>query len=481
MAAAKPAFLASELEGQGAELLFCDLDGDHLADAVMIGRTNLWIFFQDAKAGFTRTPQRIVELPDQPALVWPARLGRTAESLLFLTSDGVAELRFTSRTNPPTRRQILQQPTIIPDKLDAEASRVRSFPLAAGTGTAWPLLLVPGADGLQIWQHRDQWQRVQSLRPVGTAEISPLVETVNPGYVQSLGLSLSLDDANGNGRDDLMVMREASDGLQVFSLYVQGTNGGFDPEPALNQTNLADWRTALAWKDLNRDGHPDLVASTISDEPSFIPGLPPGKVLVAVYYAGEHGRIPPRPQQVFRKQDWSPFLPMVDVDGDGFMDLVLGDIPIDSRDGLRDMITAEKLTLNLKFYFSRPGAGFPDAPDYQRRVATHFDNDLVSTAESHLYDQKFLSLNGDFNGDGKRDLMVRDHGEGISVYFFVSRAAGFSAHAELDFHCPEPMDWWQIKDLNGDGISDLVVKLRNQNLYRVFLSRKEHLEGGRSP
>jgi len=35
-------------------------------------------------------------------------------------------------------------------------------------------------------------------------------------------------------------------------------------------------------------------------------------------------------------------------------------------------------------------------------------------------------VGGDFNGDGKTDLLVRDHSDAISVYFFVSREKGFS-------------------------------------------------------
>ena len=34
---ANPAFNSSEIEGQGSELIFCDLDGDNLQDAVLVG------------------------------------------------------------------------------------------------------------------------------------------------------------------------------------------------------------------------------------------------------------------------------------------------------------------------------------------------------------------------------------------------------------------------------------------------------------
>jgi len=469
---AKPAFNSCEIEGQGSEIIFCDLDGDRQAEAVLIDRTNVSICFQDARSGFTRRPQLQFQLADRPSMLWPARLGRKAESLLLMTSEGVTELCFTNRTNPPAREQIIAQPTILPDKLDqSDETQVMCIPWSAGTGTDWPLLLVPVAGGLQVWQHRDAWRQAQFIELAGEAQIYPSL--ANPGYDRSFDLSLCLDDVNGDGRDDLMIRRAAAGGVQIFRLYLQNSNGLFDLEPALIYTNHADWRTTLAWMDLNQDGKLDLIQSTISDEPSFVPGLQSGKVLVAAYLADAQGLIPAEPPQVFRKHDWSAYLPLVDVDGDGFIDLVLGDIPIDSRDGLRNIITAGKIGLNLKFHFFRPGIGFPKEPDCQRNVPVYFDHDLIWTADSRIYSEKFVSLNGDFNGKGKKDLLVRDRSDGISVYFFVSRETGFSERADLTFHCPEPIDWWRVRDLNGDGVSDLVVKLRNQNVYRVFISQKE--------
>ncbi len=261
------------------------------------------------------------------------------------------------------------------------------------------------------------------------------------------------------------------DGTETYRLYLQNTNGLFNLEPALIYTNRDDWRTTLSWMDINRDGRLDLIKSTSSDEPSFVPGLPSGKVLVAIYMAGHDGRIPDTPTQVFRKNDWSGYLPMVDVDGDGFMDLVLGDIPIDSRDGARNMITEEKFNLNLRLHFFRPGIGFSRGTDYERTVPVYFGGSLGWGPGDRLYSDQLISLNGDFNGDGKKDLLVRDDGGNISVYFFNSKETGFSIRPDLEFACPEPIDWWQIRDLNGDGISDLIVKLKGQDLFRIFISQ----------
>jgi len=135
------------------------------------------------------------------------------------------------------------------------------------------------------------------------------------------------------------------------------------------------------------------------------------------------------------------------------------------------MITAKKLDDSLRFYFYRPGAGFPKEADCQRDVVIHLDRAEMQE-ELAQYFGRYVKLGGDFNGDGKTDLLVRDHSDDISVYFFVSREKGFSLEPDLRFSCPEPIDEWQVADLNNDGVSDLIVKLAKQKGYRIFISQK---------
>jgi hypothetical protein len=283
-------------------------------------------------------------------------------------------------------------------------------------------------------------------------------------------LDVCASDINGDGRDDLIVLRHDSAGSEIFSAYLQTPDGLFTPNSVLNYTNKTDWHNSLSWVDLNRDGKVDLIKSTFLDEAFFVPGMRSGKVLVGTYLADNAGRIPAEPQQVFRKYDWSRALPMVDVDGDGYVDLALGYIPINAREGFRKAVTAEQVDFTLKLHFYRPNTGYPTEPDCQSDVLLQFYNEFFFTQERRLYYEQLLTLNGDFNGDGKKDLLVRDGKKAISVYFFVSREKGFSSEADLKFDCPEPIDWWDVADLNGDGISDLIVKLREQDVYRVFIS-----------
>jgi hypothetical protein len=466
---AKPKFSASEISGAGHQLLICDMDGDGLKDLALMDGFNLSIFYQVPGRGFTRETLRTYPLERRPCVVWTARLGGPAGSLLVMTSDGVTELCFTNRTGPPTIRQIIRQPTVVP--VAAEETNALCLSLSVETGGAWPLLLVPAADGLQVWEHREEWRQAQLIGQAIEARMWPSV--ANPGYSRVVEFDLSVGDVNGDGRDDLMVRRSQVSGTNTYSLYLQQTNGLFAPEPALSYGDKVTPFAWLYWADLNRDGKVDLIKSIWLNEPSFVPGVPAGKVLVSVYMADEYGRIPAQPQQVFRKGDWRSVLPVLDVDGDGFQDLVLGYGHMDSREGIRKQITAKQLDYTLRFFFYRPGAGYPKESDCQRDVVIHLDH-LGSPLDWSLPEnfQRCVKVGGDFNGDGKADLLVRDQRGAISVYFFISREKGFSLMPDLLFNCLEPIEDWQVADLNGDGVSDLIIKLAEQDAYRIFISRK---------
>ncbi len=468
-ATAKPKFRSSDLEAPSSEIFFCDLDGDGLKDAVTVDGVTLLVFFQGPQGQFRKEPQHRITLEDRPCLMWPAPLGGNAERLLVMTSEGV-DAWDCSRDGAPVCDHLIRQKTILPATVDDPG--VKRFPLAVRTGGPWPLLLVPAPDGLQIWRHGQEWRRVQTLPEALETRTWFLVD--NPGYNKKKELSLTLSDLNGDRREDLMVLRDHLDGAQQYLAWLQTPGGEFVSEPKLTYEDAAEEESWFCRLDINGDGKLDLIRNTWLNEPWFLAGTRSGKVLVRVYYSDAQGRLPPEPQQVFRKNDWIPSVPVVDVDGDGHPDLVLGHSRFDSREGVRKMMIAKKLDFNLTVHCFRPGTGFPRDPDCQRDIVIHLDQpSLLLSFSRRRYYEGLVSLAGDFNGDGRADLLVRDRGDQVSAYCFESRERGFHAEPDLQFGLSGPVDSFQPQDLNGDGISDLVLWSRDRKVFRLYVSQKD--------
>ena len=163
----------------------------------------------------------------------------------------------------------------------------------------------------------------------------------------------------------------------------------------------------------------------------------------------------------------------MDMDGDGYRDRILSYNPFDTREGFRKSFTAKQLDHELRFHFFNPQTGFSDKPQCRRKLVIHLNERLIALtiARQHSLDQ-FVGLNGDFDGDGDKDLLIRDRQSRVSAYAFGGRDSGFSNRVLQTFACRSPIERIRTRDLNEDGISDLILMLDDNKGLKVFTSRR---------
>ncbi len=464
----KPAFKSYELKSKCEDVHFFDFSGDGLDDILLINEPNLVFFFQDTARGFAGKPDLVYWPGDKPSVIWPAKFGNNpGQNILIMTDDGVSKLAYVDEDTPPVLSKIIDQRTIIPKKCGN--SPVIFFTLSANTTKGRPLIFVPTEDELEIWRYDKEWHYEYSLPGMPETRIWGLHEAA--GYTKQYWLNLSVSDLNGDGLDDLVICEE-NKGNTLFKVYPQSKEGTFAMKPAQTFEDEWDWRTWICLKDINKDGKVDVIKNKWLQESWFIPGTHSGKVLVQIFMSDTEGSIGEQAAFTFRKNDWNSSMPIVDVDGDGFMDLVLGYGLFDSREGVRKSLTSKKLDHNLRVHFYQ-SKGFSQRPDFQKDITIdlgHFGMHLTLSRRHYLKTQ--ICVDGDFDGDGENDLLVKDQKDKASVYLFISRKKGFSNKANIQFNDIKRVEQFIADDLNEDGISDLIVTGSRNGVIKVFLSRK---------
>ena len=121
---------------------------------------------------------------------------------------------------------------------------------------------------------------------------------------------------------------------------------------------------------------------------------------------------------------------------------------------------------------------FTRYPEYDKSkkhfyLLTDISQDPVLQSMTLELADKFYTCN--FNGDGKTDLMV-SNANGIIVYECSSTSSYFSILHQPPSHDIDNKDDCFFGDFNGDGISDIVLYIKNANIWRLYLGTGTSLD-----
>ncbi|MFH8775456.1 FG-GAP repeat domain-containing protein [Streptomyces sp. NPDC017958] len=196
--------------------------------------------------------------------------------------------------------------------------------------------------------------------------------------------------------------------------------------------------------DFNGDGHRDLVLNDLVKEQSHADDAG-----IGIVFGGPHGLAPGARQLLSPKKQAAPTegqLPAVfdaeescDLDGDGFTDLVVStDPPYDGQG---------RPPVPLQILFGSPAGLTGHAVKLTVPDAARFGNDWP--------DQPVC---GDFDGDGKQDLVLHASGGRLSYLRGPFSRKGAPRAAGAPLTSPGEVPAGPAADVDGDGYDDLIVR-----------------------
>jgi hypothetical protein len=424
-----------------------DLDGDGRPDLLVQSGVDL-LFFPARGGRFEARPARRIRL-EREVHLWTLT-GTRPPRLLTSGSPGIREVPLSGGAAP---RDLVVHPSIFRGDGGEAPWRLDFAPDLDRDGT--PELFLYGEEELLVFKESPEgdYRCLDKVPvPLDSATLIPWAPHQKLVHTSSVPL-LAVGDSNGDGRTDLGFYHEES-----LTYFLQQADGRFtDPESrqlALEKKKrragrLLQFDIPPKIGDFNMDGVLDLLI------------IYPSKGRVEIFY-GRAGRTDySKADEIMKVSDgWSSGVYLEDLDGDGRQDLVMGVIrKFGVSEGIQVFLSG-KVDLELHVFPMKPNGRFTKDPVQELKFGIPFSFHL--TRESASLDLVFRpNFKGDFNKDGLRDMLIRTE-EKILKYYAGKKEGGFGAEAagSVATSAPEGTSTTEptVVDLNGDGVSDLVLK-----------------------
>jgi len=454
-----------EVGGRITEVLPADLDGDGRPDLFVVrGREGL-IFFQGDDGSWPSRPNQRFRLHPRTLLFDLADVtGDGRAEVVLLMADGVYVYRLRARRGGRLLYGLRPERLVEIDSFLARpvADEVRRKELVRdldGDGAAD--LVLPRRDGFSV------------LRGLGGGELAdplvlpaPPVARLHPGSDRvSSRLRASYWFANpvlaqwdAEGGPELLLAQEGS-------LAVYAARGG--PLPLHREASYTlpdqrrfsftvenpfelDFTMPLVLRDLDGDGRTDVSSTHV------------GQGTTRVFLnRGQPAEDLATPAQSIRAKGVTLISFYTDLDGDGLLDLVLPRIDEIGVWSILKVLVTRSVPVEVLFYYQRAegGPAFPSEPDLVREIEIPvvFGNQ----GERFALGTTITANMGDFDGDGRRDLLHRTEDDRVDVYRGLpGRRIDEDPSISGAIRDVEPYRFClaDVAELTGDARSDVILR-----------------------
>ncbi len=427
----------------------------------LLENRELWLFDRD-DAGRWHAAADPLELAGDILSIETTR--HPAIPLLALTDGGADAIRLERGTSPRLERASLVAARTAMAESGAFLPRLRwTHDL---DGDPWPDLLLPTTAGWRLYRGIEAGFESEPERTLPL----PAFERTQTPWRRDLPLPV-VRDVDGDGHSDVLAPHPL-DGWRTFFVYRNDGKGGFGPavgplgDPPDAPTG-DDAPAVVFFDDLDGDG----IAEYFSQETVKL------EEGAGMRREMAHAKRPPHRYRVF---DATPTLApaarprlefesvgyafpdtsevrlpggLWDLDGDGRRDLVTLTLDFSMLQALR-VVVAQSLSIGLEFDILCQAADGTFSPVPGLDLAGKFRLDLKNFRQGQL-----SLFGGDFDGDGRKDFVQIGRGRNVSIH---RGAAGcrFPAAPDLEIRlvdAPRDLALVDVRDLDGDGLSDLSV------------------------
>ncbi len=261
--------------------------------------------------------------------------------------------------------------------------------------------------------------------------------------------AMKLMDYDANGQRDLFTTRE--DRLVV---YLHETDGFFTSEPFADVffdvrtqkekiEGIAELQTIIY--DLDNDGYSDAIVTKQTAK-----GLSNFRGVINIYRGGPDGYTTEPDQVIISEGTASSVAYIMDVNGDDRLDLILPSVKISISAIIRFLIT-RSIPITFNIFLLNEDNRFSDRPDFSKEVKFKIDFSGDS-------DTQAMDLEGDYNGDKRKDFAFGTDEDELSIFLGISGKSDrlFSKKPVAKIEVPA---YGQLlsPDLNGDGYSDMII------------------------
>ncbi|GMV91368.1 MAG: hypothetical protein AMXMBFR82_11460 [Candidatus Hydrogenedentota bacterium] len=202
---------------------------------------------------------------------------------------------------------------------------------------------------------------------------------------------------------------------------------------------------------LNKDEHVDFIADEVSYNTDKATPTP----TFSVHVSTNGGRS----FDTIRNTSLSTAPAFGDMNGDGRQDLIVDRTTLFDA-GLREtflrVMTRSQLEHEVRIHFQSKTGSFAQSPDVTRTFTLELGKPIVqpSPMQQRYTSGRLFDYRGDFDGDGRNDVLVQERPTRLSVYLMTDSGLSGKPYATVD--STEITDFG-VCDLDGDGRSDLVV------------------------